>query len=174
MQGKYFFIFPFLLFAAIIDLNGAIIDSKQDTVILSNISEFLAYKDRGIILLRTYNIKYTFIANHLDTTDKNTIAFLDSLANILLQRDIKSINVLIHLSIKYSSERTYNFSHMYEEIISYLVSKNVRELQMSGYNYLGEKPIIDCFAFDNKDLINDCLKTEYKINQRVEFLIEFE
>ena len=157
MQGKYFFIFPFLLFAAIIDLNGAIIDSKQDTVILSNIRDLLAYKDGGTILLRTYNIKYTFIANHLDTTDKNTIAFLDSLANVLLQRDIKSINVLIHLSIKYPPEYSYNFPHMYEEIISYLANKNVRKLQMSGYNYLGEKPIIDCFNLDNQKSIDECL-----------------
>ena len=63
---------------------------------------------------------------------------------------------------------------MYEEIISYLANKNVRKLQMSGYNYLGEKPIIDCFNLDNQKSIDECLKTEYKVNQRVEFLIEFE
>ena len=174
MQGKYFFIFSFILFVTIIDLNGATIASKQDTIILSNIKDLLAYKDGGTILLRTYDIKYTFVIKHLDTTDKNTIVFLDSLADVLAQRNIKSINVLIHLSIKYTPEYSYNFSHMYEEIINYLASKNVGKIQISGYNYLDKKPIIDCFAFDNQDLINDCLKTEYKINQRVEFLIVFE
>ena len=148
--------------------------NSQDTSLLANLKDLAEYNGTDPVLLRTYDIRFTFYFNYLDTTNNNTMLFLDSLAEILTVRNVKSIDVYIHLSIKYSDEYSFPYVHAYEDIINCLSKKGIYRNKMHGHNYLGKRPIVNCFDLDDQKLIDECLKTEYKINQRVEFLIEFE
>lgn len=134
----------------------------------------LAHSDAKKVMLRTNNICFQFVTRHLDTNDYQNRVFLDSIAAYLLShKDVKSVEVDIHLSLKEWYEE-YSISlllYMYEEIISYLGNKGVDTSYIVGkqcYNYY---PIIDCNKLSGEECRKCFDNDDFRLNRRVEFVI---
>ena len=134
--------------------------------IMSDIKKF-SEKAKKNDILRTYEIQFTFFEKHLDTSSQKTIIFLDSLATMIIKKNL-TIEVGIHFSLRYSKSEARNYNFMYEEIINYLNMKGVPNSNVVGKVYYDNYPI---FTPDKtkvgKELEQDYIR-EQEINNRVE------
>ncbi len=101
---------------------------------------------------------------------------LDSIASYLIAEisNIKSVIINVHLSLAEWDEyySASNLLYMCDDIVSYLASKGVDTTVITTkqrYNYF---PLINCFDM-NGDKREDCFENyDFRINRRVEFVIE--
>ena len=49
----------------------------------------------------------------------------------------------------------------------------VDKQKLSGINYMGEQPLINCLEIEDENVREKCLEDEFLINQRVEFVFYF-
>lgn len=134
----------------------------------------LAHSDAKKVMLRTNNICFQFVTRHLDTNDYQNRVFLDSIAAYLLShKDVKSVEVDIHLSLKewYEEYSISKLLYMYEEIISYLGNKGVDTTYITGKQCYDYYPIIDCNKLSGEECRKCFDNDDFRLNRRVEFVI---
>jgi hypothetical protein len=134
----------------------------------------LAHSDAKKVMLRTNNICFQFVTRHLDTIDYQNRVFLDSIAAYLLShKDVKSVEVDIHLSLKewYEEYSISKLLYMYEEIISYLGNKGVDTTYITGKQCYDYYPIIDCNKLSGEECRKCFDNDDFRLNRRVEFVI---
>lgn len=147
---------------------------RDDTIPVVKTVHELAHSDSKKVMLRTHDICFQFVTLHLDTNDYQNRVLLDSIAAYLIShKDVKSVEVDIHLSLK-EYDDSYSISlllYMYEEIIFYLGNKGVDTSYVTGKQCYDYYPLIDCNKLSGEECRKCFGNDDFRLNRRVEFVI---
>lgn len=153
----------------ILSIQTSLYAQVNNENIQSDLTSFFGNPVCGNIL-RNYSIQFTFVNRDLDVSNTETIQFLDSLANYLIQYD-SLIEIGTHISIKHSQHSSRNYNNMASDVLNYLVSRGVKQEKLTTKNYLDSSPILSLSDKTKFNTEKEFWEAEWNTNNRVEFKI---